>query len=117
MRVNPTRMEDIRRVMQDVGWISAKDLADEMHVNVETIRYYLNMLSKAGSVEVRDEVVEHVDSKASSRRFIYRLKDAFDAAPVPPTPPAYRNLRLTENLTDYGRANREFAALCMMMRK
>jgi hypothetical protein len=54
-----------------------------------------------------------------SLEFTYCLKQDEIPAPnkTPATPPAYRNLRLTETLTDWGKTNRDFAALCMMVRK
>jgi hypothetical protein len=54
-----------------------------------------------------------------SLEFTYCLKEdeVPDPNKAPAAPPAYRNLRLSENLTNYDRTNRDFAALCMMVRK
>ena len=54
-----------------------------------------------------------------SLEFTYCLKEDEipDPNKAPATPPAYRNLRLSETLTDWGKTNRDFAALCMMVRK
>jgi hypothetical protein len=117
-RTREERLREIEKVIDEAGWISCKDIAAALHVNFESIRYYLNLLVSTGAAETREEVVEHMDSKASSRRFIYRLVSPKGSeAPIPATPPAYRNLRLSENLTDYDRTNHAFAALCMSTRK
>jgi hypothetical protein len=54
-----------------------------------------------------------------SLEFTYCLKEdeVVDPNKAPATLPAYRNLRLSENLTNYDRTNHDFAALCMMVRK
>jgi hypothetical protein len=101
-------------------WISTTDIAAGCGISVANAKYYLEQFVVSGEAERDSQIVRHLDSNASSRRYIYRLAQS-DTAPaedfVPPTPPAYRNLRLSETLTDWERANRDFAALCMMVRR
>jgi hypothetical protein len=100
-------------------WISTTDVGAKLGITAENARYYLEQLVESGEAEQDSQIVRHLDSNASSRRFIYRLADMSQVvwSLVPVTPPAYRNLRLSESLTNYDRTNHDFAALCMMVRK
>lgn len=92
-----------------------KDLAHRMHLTKYRIERHVLALHAEGRLVRHPQVVRHLESR--SRQFVYSLAEDAPQIEASPTPPAYRNLRLTENLTDYGRANQQFAALCMMVRK
>lgn len=103
-------------------WITTKDIAARCGITVENARYYLNMMVEAGGVEQESQLVhdDEVARSACGRRYVYRLRTAGDVcheALLPLVAPAYRNLRLTEELSGYESSLSRFAALCMMVRK
>jgi hypothetical protein len=109
-----------KRVRAQLGAepVSTLHVAERCGISTANALYYLNQLVEAGDAIRETQVVHHLETKASSRRYTFRLVEQPVAeSATPATPPAYRNLRLSENLTNYDRTNHDFAALCMMVRK
>lgn len=113
------RSDDVLGVFRPGVRLSSAEVGSRVGISVACAVRYLSLLRDKGILTSEKEVVHHVDSKSFSRRFLWSLIGA-DEAPQPEAPPvlpAYRNRRLGENLTDYGRTLHDFAALCMMVRR
>jgi hypothetical protein len=82
------------------------NIARCFNVGADSIRPLLEQAADSG----------HVRRIPTPRGVCYRLID-FKASELEVVKAPYQNLRLSENLTDYDRANHDFAALCMMVRK
>lgn len=110
--------EAIVKSLRTGEWFSHQDLSARLGISYDRLAHYLNDLTKTGAIERKKSVVRHIDDNASSMRFVYRLAgEAEPETPANATPPAYRNLRLNENLIDYESSLFAFAGLCMMVRK
>jgi DNA-binding IclR family transcriptional regulator len=112
---NTAYLQALLDFMSTEGWVSHEDICRHFGVSREQPRHYLETLVREGKAEKRAEVVDHVAS--SVRRFIYRATTSADVALADRVLPAYRNLRLSENLVGYERTLHQFQALCMMVRK
>jgi hypothetical protein len=107
-----------RATLHAENWTSTVEVGQKLGISKDNALYYLNQLVEAGKAVRGTQIVRHLDSNASSRRCTFRLIEAaIPEAPAPATPSAYRNLRLSESLTNYDRTNRDFAALCMVARR
>jgi hypothetical protein len=82
------------------------NLATRFGTRGTTIRHFLELAAAEGLI---DRVRDHGET-------CYRLVWSQDE-PENIVPPAYRNLRLAENLTDYDRDLHSFEALCMTVRR
>lgn len=112
--------ENVLAVLDEHNWKSTTEVGQKLGIAVGCAAYYLNMLAEEGKVVQDRQTVHHVDSRAHSVRYIYRLRTQEDApveAPVPVVQPAYRNMRLNETLTGYGSSLAQFAGLCMLVRR
>jgi biotin operon repressor len=109
----------VRATLHADSWTSTVEVGQKLGISRDNALYYLNQLVEAGEAVQDTQIVRHLDSNASSRRYTFRLieDEIPDPNKAPATPPAYRNLRLSENLTSYDRTNHDFAALCMMVRR
>lgn len=119
-RKNAVLKAAILAQLKDDRWTSCTELSGRLMIGYDRPLYYLNILMAEGKVERKAEVIRHIDSNASSRRYVYRLATEEQAEPEAPASIAgapYRNLRLSENLVDYDRSLHKFEALCMETRK
>ena len=109
-----------KRVRAQLGAepVSTLHVAERCGISAANALYYLNQLVEAGEAVQETQVVHHLETNASSRRYTFRLiEQPVPEATTPATLPAYRNLRLSETLTGWEKTNRDFAELCMMVRK
>lgn len=120
-RKNAVLKAAILAQLKDDRWTSCTELSGRLMIGYDRPLYYLNILMAEGKVERRPEVIRHIDSNASSRRYVYKLTTEEQAEPEVTTASIatapYRNLRLSENLVDYDRSLHKFEALCMATRK
>ena len=95
-------------------WLTAQEIAADIG-DYDLVTHYLRLLRYHGTVERRKEMIVR-DGRNVGMRYAYHATGAttYEGEMVAP---AYRNLRLAENLVDYDRTNHAFASLCMMVRK
>lgn len=93
-------------------WLTAQEIAADIG-DCALMRRYLRGLLSECLVERKKEIIVR-DGRNVGRHYSYRALMPYEGHVVPA---AYRNLRLAENLTDYDRNLRSFAALCMMVRR
>jgi hypothetical protein len=97
-------------------WIKAQDIAARIGESYDLVAYHLSRLCMTGELERKREVVKHVFNDGGSVHYVYRVPHeqpyVGDVAP-----PAYRNLRLSENLTGYESTLHAFESLCMTVRR
>jgi len=116
--MNRKNLAQIVRAQLGAEPVSTLGIAQRCGISSDNALYYLNKLVEAGEAVRGTQIVRHLDSNASSRRYTFRLAEQqAPEAPAPATLPAYRNLRLAETLTGWEKTNRDFAELCMMVRK
>ena len=95
-------------------WLTAQEIAADIG-DYDLVTHYLRALLSERSVERRKEMIVR-DGRNVGMRYSYHATGVVRYAGGVVTP-AYRNLRLAENLTDYDRNLHSFEALCMMVRK
>ena len=97
-------------------WTTAQDTAARIGESYDLIAYHLSRLCTTGELERKREVIKHAYGDGATVRYVYRVPHALPYA-GDVVPPAYRNLRLSENLTGYEHALKSFESLCMMVRR
>jgi hypothetical protein len=107
------------KVLAEAGkgkWVTAQDIAARTAASYNLVAYHLSKAWSRGDLERKRDVVKHLDSEGASILYLYRVPSvrSYRGEIVPP---AYRNLRLSENLTDYGDSLSQFAFLCMTVRR
>jgi len=95
-------------------WLTAQEIAADVG-DYDLVTHYLRILRTEGAVERRKERIVR-DGRNVGVRFAHHLANRTPYVGET-VAPAYRNLRLAENLVDYDRTNHAFASLCMLVRR
>jgi hypothetical protein len=95
-------------------WLTAQEIAADIG-DYDLVTHYLRGLLSERAVERRKEMIVR-DGRNVGMRYSYHATGIVAYAGAVVTP-AYRNLRLAENLVNYDRTNHAFASLCMMVRR
>lgn len=119
------RIDDVLAVFTPGAVLTSQEVGAKIGVSAACAVYYLRVAADKGLLTFQKERFFHANGKkyahgrSASVRFLWSLADpeAVAEEQLSVAPPAYRNLRLTENLTGYGSSLSRFASLCMMVRK
>jgi hypothetical protein len=97
-------------------WATAQDAVMRVGESYDLVAYHLSRLCVAGELERKRQVIEHPYGNGATVRYVYRVPHEQPYAGSI-APPAYRNLRLSENLTGYESTLHAFESLCMAVRR